>query len=509
MNGFPLFRIAAFTVMQAGISTLIAAAIGLAAAFFTARRMFPLRRFLLSLASVPLCLPSLIMALGYVSFFGRSGSANKLLMTVFAAEDPPLTFLYTFAGLVILQGFYNFPLVMATVCSIWSRLPQEEPDAARLLGAGEVRIFCSITLRQLAGALVSACIPVFLFCFFSFMIVLLFGGIGCTTLEVELYHAAKSQLDFSRARDIALLETCTALLVVTAYSYVSERKAKCGLCSTPRLRMKLHGALERACFSLFSLLVALFFLAPLFGIVWNAVTSAKGALTLQTIARVVTGKSFFSALCGTVLTASATGILCALLAFCYAALLRSFENTVAALSACTALARVQRRFVAVASFALRIVPLVPMAVSSVVLGVFLLRLVRRGNTVLLVCAQTALFWPFAFRQIYAQLAKIPPATVDAARLFAKRPLQTVFGIYLPFSARGIVRAAGFCFAMSAGDTTLPLVLAVPEFNTLSLLTYRFAGAYRFHEACAAGLLLAVLCAGVFVLANAARMERRK
>ena len=61
---FPLVRIAGFTVVQAGLSTLVAATVGLVAAFFTARRTVPFRRFLLSLAAVPLCLPALIMALG-------------------------------------------------------------------------------------------------------------------------------------------------------------------------------------------------------------------------------------------------------------------------------------------------------------------------------------------------------------------------------------------------------------------------------------------------------------
>ena len=57
----------------------------------------------------------------------------------------------------------------------------------------------------------------------------------------------------------------------------------------------------------------------------------------------------------------------------------------------------------------------------------------------------------------------------------------------------------FCFAVSAGDTTLPLVLAIPHFDTLSLFTYRLAGAYRFNEACASGVILGIICAGIFKL----------
>ena len=490
-------RISGFTLFQAVCSTAVALAIGLAAAFFTARRQFFGRRFLLSLSSVPMCIPTLLIALGYIAVWGRAGVCNHLLQYCFDLAEPPLTFLYSLGGIIIAQGFYNFPLVMATVGDSWSRLPPEEAAAARLLGASEWRIFRTITLRQLASAIVSACIPVFLFCFFSFMIVLLFGGVGCTTLEVELYRAARSQPDFAHAAGIAVTETVTALAIVAAYSAATERKTKRGLQASVSIRLPLCGAGERVAFSLFSLCITVFFLAPLFGIVWNALTSSRGALTFATLAHVFNSKGFFPAIRGTLLTASATGTLCALIAFCYAALLRSYEGT----------PRAATKTARLVAFTLRTVPLLPMAISSVVLGVCLTALVRRGNTVLLIAAQTALFWPFAFRQLFAQLSKIPPQTLDAARLFAKHRYDTLLGLYLPCSARGLLSAAGFCFAISAGDTTLPLVLALPQFNTLSLFTYRLAGAYRFHEACAAGMLLATLCAVVFAVATAIKKEK--
>jgi thiamine transport system permease protein len=119
----------------------------------------------------------------------------------------------------------------------------------------------------------------------------------------------------------------------------------------------------------------------------------------------------------------------------------------------------------------------------------------------LILAQVFLNWPLAFRQIYAVLSKIPGETIDAARILSHRKRDLIFRIYLPQSSRGILSALGFCFAVSAGDTTLPLVLALPKFSNLSLFTYRLASCYRFHEACAAGLILGFLCAAVFAGTN--------
>ena len=124
-----LLRTALFTFEVALGSTFIALVIGIPAAFFTARRNFFGRSFLLSLSSIPFCIPALIVALGFVSFFGFNGTCNRLLITIFHFKDPPLRFLYSFKGIILAEGFYNFPLVMSIVNDNWERLPSEESNA--------------------------------------------------------------------------------------------------------------------------------------------------------------------------------------------------------------------------------------------------------------------------------------------------------------------------------------------------------------------------------------------
>ena len=103
-----MFQIYFYTLKIAVFSTLIAAVIGLVTSFFTANRKFYGRRLLLSLSAIPLCIPPLIVALGYVGFWGVNGFVNKLFGTNFS-------FLYSTLGIVIAQGFYNFPLVTGIV----------------------------------------------------------------------------------------------------------------------------------------------------------------------------------------------------------------------------------------------------------------------------------------------------------------------------------------------------------------------------------------------------------
>ncbi len=479
-----IINLTIFTIVQALASTIVAVLIGLPAAFWTARRSFPGRRFLSSLASIPLCIPALIVALGYVAFFGMNGPLNKMIMSLFKLDAPPLTFLYSFAGIIIAQGFYNFPLVMQTVSDAWAQLPCDEADSARLLGASESRIFRTITIFQLAPALISACIPVFLYCFFSFMIVLLFGSIGCSTLEVEIYQAARSSLDFKTAGILSVIETITACLCVTGYCALEQRSQKAtGISFTgdENERTHIHGAKEFTFALILFILIALFFLAPLAGIVFNA-------LTHSAFAKLCTMRGFIPALRTTFFVSAATGIFSVFLGFMYAVFLRSSAKREAKLL-------------------FRVIPMIPMALSSVVTGFVLTLLIRRGTPLLLIIAQSALTWPIAFRQLYAPLSKIDQDTIDAARLLSKKKLTIINRIYIPVTSRGVLSAFGFCFAISVGDTTLPLVMAIPKFDTLALFTYRLAGAYRFHEACASGLILGILCALIFAGANALKEKK--
>ena len=131
--------------------------------------------------------------------------------------------LYRAAVIMIAQGFYDFPLIPGIIHDAWCNLPSTQGNAARLLGASEKRVFFTITLKQLSGAIGAACIPVFLFSFFSFMIAMLFSPSGKSTLEVDLYYAVRSTLDIKKGTLIAIIETTIALITVFIYSHISKK----------------------------------------------------------------------------------------------------------------------------------------------------------------------------------------------------------------------------------------------------------------------------------------------
>ena len=487
INRKSLFKIVWFTLSESLLSSLIALVVGFIAAYYVSHKRFFFRKFLLSLSSIPVCLPPLVVALGYISSFGISGYYNDFLKYIFGLKESPMTFLYSFWGLVMVQGFYNFPLVMTNVADSWSTIDRNQSESALLLGASRIRIFFDITLRQLLPAIVSGCIPVFIYTFFSFMLVLLFGTTGGSTLEVAVYHAARSTLNFNNAAILALFESLIALIILVLYNIVEESSSK-----QKEIRLSLEKSnlnhfkkSEIPFFVLFILIIVVFFIMPLFSVFFSSFTSRAGgkvSFTVSNWIKIFTSKTFYSSLCSTLTTAGCTCLISTLSAFCYALFLRKKDPYGKNLF-------------------FKLIPVFPMAVSSVVLGCGLTQLFPRGNFFFLVLCQSSMYWPFAFRTIYPVLIKIPGKVLEISVLLGENRINSIFEVFIPYSKNGILSALGFTFAMSCGDASLPLVLAIPGYQNLALYTYRLAGSYRFNQSSAAGIILAILCMSFFALAQ--------
>ena len=153
-------------------------------------------------------------------------------MFIFGLKEPPLKILYSFSGLIIAHGFYNFPLIMKNVADSWERIPSIQAESARLLGAKEGRIFRTVTIYQLLPSIASSSLLVFIYCFLSFILVLLFGGVGNSTLEVEIYKASRATLDFTLAGKLALLET----LILSPFIFLTKVSLKKRMLSIESLK---------------------------------------------------------------------------------------------------------------------------------------------------------------------------------------------------------------------------------------------------------------------------------
>jgi len=480
-----------YTFKQSILSTVLAIIIGIPGAWYISKRKFFTRRFLLSLSAVPLCLPSLIMALGYISTFGMAGYFNTILQKIFCLKESPLQFLYTFWGIVITQGFYNAPLAIATISDSWMSLDYKEEEASLLLGSSKSHTFFSITIYKLLPSIMSCTIIIFLFCFFSFMIVLLFGAPGGTTLEVAIYHKSRNPSGYKTAAILSIIETLCALITVFIYSSIEQKANKNKTASftkkiSPNKKISKKEAIP---FIIYIIIITVFLLIPLLSIVISSFSITKKGITsfsIENWKKLFNMKGFLISLKHTCIIGLGTACLSTIMGFTYSVIYRFNKKS---------------------SILLRSIPMIPMAISSVVTGLGIIYLVKYSTPFLLVIAQTILFWPFSFRQIYPALAKINQNTINASYLLQKSKLDTVFNIMIPYCKKNILSSIGFCFALSAGDATLPLILSLYNYDTLALYTYRLASSYKTNLACTSGLILSLICVTIYSLSDKLKDKR--
>ena len=80
----------AFTVYQAALSTAATLLLAVPSAYVFVRYQFPGKSLLLSLATLPFVLPTVVVALAFTALLGHNGLLNDLLRTLFSIEYSPL-----------------------------------------------------------------------------------------------------------------------------------------------------------------------------------------------------------------------------------------------------------------------------------------------------------------------------------------------------------------------------------------------------------------------------------
>jgi len=483
-----MLRSIAFTLKQSAASTLAALAIGIPGAALVARYRFPGRRALKALSVLPFSVPSVLVVLAFALFYGRAGHLNRFLMAIFGLSEPPIDFLYGFWGIVLVHGFYEFPVVLQTVGEVWERLPREREQAATLLGARRFRAFLTGSLPSLAPSIAQAAALCFLLCFFSFAVVMVFGGLAGTTMEVEVYRRSRIEADARGAALVALVETAIALGAVGLLA-LCERSAASGSARAPsagnpvELR-RPRGAALLALLA-YALFLAVFFLGPMLSLAAQAFTVRSGPLGpgrpgLGNFARLFSGlpgssaasSPFLAALRATALTAIPAALAAAFFGAAGAFALRRAGGAAKALAS------------------------LPLAVSGIVASLGWSLILPRGDSALIPLVQALCAMPYVLRSLAAALSTLEASPAEAARTLGAGRLAAA-ALELRAIAPSLLSALAFAFAASAGEMNAALALGQGGFETVPVYLYRLTSAHRFPEACAAGLVLAALTATAF------------
>jgi thiamine transport system permease protein len=450
-----------FTLWQAAASTVLTMLVGLPIAYVVSRFAFRGRVVVEALVLLPFVLPTVVVGL---AFSGVAGSVTAILVA---------------------HVFFNIAVVVRVVGTAWATMNPALEDAADELGARGWRRVTGVLLPLARPAIVTAATLVFLFTFTSFGVVLLLGGPGTTTIEVEIFRRTSQFLDLSAAAVLALVQLAFVSVLLILDGFLSARAPvvePTGAARAPRTRA------ERVTLLLIASVAIVLVVVPLWRLVHRSFTGPAG-LTLANYLHIGEGRrgGVFAidpvAAIGTSLRAAAVACVIAMV----------IGGLVAVAVAMGARARGVWALVAV-----------PLGVSAVTLGFgYVVAFDRwpldlRGSPWLVPLAQALVAMPFVVRILAPAVAAADATFGESAAALGASPWHAFRDATLPIVSGAIRTAATFAFLVALGEFGATAFLARADSPTVPVAIARLLGqpgASSIGQASSLAVILLVLTAG--------------
>jgi molybdate transport system permease protein len=195
------WQVVGFTVRVAGLATLLILPPGLLLAWALARFRWPGKSLVETLVALPLVIPPVATGLILLQLLGRRGPLGRALQAV------GIDVVFTWRAVVLAMAVMSFPLLVRTARVAFEGVPVRLEQIARTLGAGEVRVFFTITLPLAVRGILAGTLLAFARALGEFGATILVAGSipGKTmTLSLAIYQLVQLGEDDDAYRLMAL-----------------------------------------------------------------------------------------------------------------------------------------------------------------------------------------------------------------------------------------------------------------------------------------------------------------
>jgi thiamine transport system permease protein len=494
-----------FTFYQAILSTLLTLLLGLPSAYLFARYDFRGKPLLRALTAVPFMLPTVVVAAGFNALLGPRGWLTVLLHSL--APLSSFQFTGTLTAILVAHVFYNTTIVIRIVGNAISRLDPKLEQAAHSLGADSRRVWGHVTLPLLRPSLLAASLLVFLFDFTSFGVILLLGGPGLATLEVEIYLQSVKYFNLSLAALLSLIQLLCTLIFSVIYTRVISRSIVQTAPRSAESNLRKPKSLSEKIFVASAVfLLSSFFILPLLALPLRSITRLEAdrgqrgevqtGLTADYYSELFInrrGSVFYvppmQAALNSLLYAGGTVILSLALGF----------PAASALAKPTRLEKI-----------LDPILMLPLGASAVTLGLgFIISYGRLlTNPLLVPLVHTLVALPFVIRTLQPAIASIPDRLRQAAASLGASPFRVWQTVDWQILRRATLSAATFAFTISLGEFGATLLISRPDYPTIPVAIERFLsqpGGLNYGQAMAMATLLMLLTTACILMIEKLRL----
>jgi molybdate transport system permease protein len=150
------WQIVWFTAWVAALSTLVILPFGLALAWALARRDWPGKSIVETLVSLPLVMPPVATGLILLKIFGRRGALGGFLH-----DKLNFDVIFTWRAVLLALSVMSLPLLVRSARVAFEEVNPRLEQIARTLGAGNWRVFFTITVPLAARGILAGMILAF------------------------------------------------------------------------------------------------------------------------------------------------------------------------------------------------------------------------------------------------------------------------------------------------------------------------------------------------------------
>lgn len=443
-------------------------------------------------------LPSFILAQGWILFASRGGLANQWFGMGFV---PDLVF--NPWGLAVVMSLKSFPFAYLTVSATLQWRMEDYAHAARLNGAGPLRVLMTVRLPMLLPAVLSGALLIFIDVLGDFGLpAALATTYRFPTLTYAIYVAInQSPIRFDLAGVMAFYVTLIMLLAVVAYFRVLRSQRYDFLGARARLAPAEARDFRLLPNALAFIALTLALIIPIgasiivsftdrisLGIGWSNLTLRHYVYVLDT------GGAFLSAL-RTSMGIAAQAALGSVIIAAGAAYVVTFSgfrlNRLIDLT-CTLSLAVPGVVLGIGYIFIWNAPLVDRAGLSIY-----------GHPFILVLAGIAGAVPIAVRVLLGAMAQVPASMLQAAALQGAGLGRRIGTIVVPLIAAALVSATLTSFGAAMFDLAINSILRPPRLNVLPVYVNRAFEQGEFGAATAATLLAGGLTVAIIAGVSAA------
>jgi molybdate transport system permease protein len=213
--------IAGFSAIMALAATTIVLPPGVALGWVLARRQFPGRSIVETLAMLPMVMPPVATGLLLLWLFGRRSPIGRAL------DDIGLDVVFTWRAVIVAMAVMSLPIIVLTTKAGFEHLNPRFEQLASTLGAGPLRIFFTISLPLTARSLSAAALLGFARALGEFgATIMVAGGIpGETeTLSVAIYRLTEVGRE-GDAMGLLVLSVMLAFVAMLASNHVLRTRS--------------------------------------------------------------------------------------------------------------------------------------------------------------------------------------------------------------------------------------------------------------------------------------------